>query len=75
MQSGVALGQAFLRQVPGIKYSKMLATLFDCPISNATKMMDCLREVPAEDIAKLFLLLPSDEFVIITHLIDNISLR
>jgi hypothetical protein len=62
MQSGFATCPEFLRMYPGIKYSKKFAVLFDCPISNATVMIECLRRVPAEEFVKQFNI-PTDEFV------------
>jgi hypothetical protein len=62
MQSGFATCPDYLRMYPGIKYSKKFAVLFDCPISNATVMIECLRRVPAEEFVKQFYT-PTDEFV------------
>lgn len=37
-----------------LMYAKKLAGLFNCPIDNTPKMIECLRKVPARDINTKF---------------------
>jgi len=62
MQSGMGTCSQVWTGHPGKQYAQKLAALLDCPTQNATKMVDCLREVPADKIAELAVL-PLDEFV------------
>jgi len=62
MQSGMGTCPQAWPGHPGKQYAQKLAALLDCPTQNATKMVECLREVPAKDIAELADS-PTDEFV------------
>jgi len=62
MQSGMGTCPQVWIGHPGKQYAQKLAALLDCPTQNATKMIECLREVPPETIAERAVM-PIDEFV------------
>jgi len=62
MQSGMGTCPQVWIGHPGKKNTQKLAALLDCPTQNATRMVECLREAPAETIAELAAT-TTDEFV------------